>query len=653
MKLFLLITLLVILLFTSSGKKSIFNYVKLGNKNNHSNHNNHNNLDVISNKNLRLDKLNVVSSHGRDDNTNSTAEVSMFQVIIRAIYLIILFQPVLWTLPLAYFIPSFMKTVWFPLLYRTIAHSGAAFIKWGQWAATRPDMFPEQLCHALSNLHANAKQHSYSITARMIEHELGAPINQIFSSFEQEPIASGSIAQVYKAILNTNFNNPTGTHDDDNDNDNRKSNKNKRNNEDKQNINPTVAVKVRHPGVMEQITIDFKLMRVVAEFVENFPFAKNLGLKESMLQFSHTISAQTDLVIEGVHLAIFNRNFKRMKNDLDFPVPLILTQSVLVESFEEGRSVAEYTRLYNSKNGKNINEGIINSPLALGIVRVGMDIYLKMLLEDNLMHADFHPGNILIQDSVFKKKSNMKKMYNDKNSKLEIENDISGSDTIVRKTDSGGEIKLQNTDTLMGMVSSTESHPRVILVDAGMVAKLTRQEQTNYIGMLQAMGEGNGRKAARHVLSFTDKPSYTLEQRKDFEDAMGEMFHVKCRGYGTGVDLGSVLRSVLKLVRIHQIRIDANYATLVMNALCLDGLATQLIPGYVVLDSSKWLLKMHALCKRTPFRLGLGLFYLGLPFFRFLKHMDDRNFRHHLVNEGINLHKQNAIQNLLFTDDED
>ena len=60
MKLFLLITLLVILLFTSSGKKSIFNYVKLGNKNNHSNHNNHNNLDVISNKNLRLDKLNVV-----------------------------------------------------------------------------------------------------------------------------------------------------------------------------------------------------------------------------------------------------------------------------------------------------------------------------------------------------------------------------------------------------------------------------------------------------------------------------------------------------------------------------------------------------------------------------------------------------------------
>ena len=646
MKLILFITLLVILLFSSNGKISLFNGIKSGDHKN--NHDNHNKFNIIANERSRLDELDIVSSHGRNDNKNKNflVEVNIFQVIIRALYLILLFQPVLWTLPLAYFIPVFMNTIWFPLLYRTILYSGAAFIKWGQWAATRPDMFPEQLCHALSNLHANAKQHSYSITATMIEHELGAPINQIFSSFEEEPIASGSIAQVYKAILKTNYNNPTTSTTNYNDN----------NNNNNDNNDQIVAVKVRHPGVMEQITIDFKLMRVVAEFVEKFPFAKNLGLKESMLQFSHTISAQTNLAIEGVHLAVFNRNFKKMKNDIDFPVPLILTPSVLVESFVEGRSVSEYTRIYNSKSDKNSYKKFVNSPLALGVVRVGTDLYLKMLLEDNLMHADFHPGNILIQDSIFKKKKNNKK---ETKSRLKIKNVSSGgsSSELLRKTDGSGDILLHQAqgegEDAAGLVPRTETHPRVILVDAGMVAKLTNKEQTNYIGMLQAMGEGNGRKAARHVMSFTDNPSYSLEQRKDFEDAMGQMFKVKCRGYGTGTDLGSVLRSVLQLVRVHQIRIDANYATLVMNALCLDGLATQLIPGFVVLDSSKWLLKMHALFKKTPFNIGLNLFYLGLPFFRFLKHVDDRRFRHYLVNEGINLHKQNAIQNLLFTDDDD
>jgi hypothetical protein len=73
-----------------------------------------------------------------------------------------------------------------------------AFIKWAQWASTRPDIFPESLCSVLSTLQSQAPEHSFSFTKKQIRNELGAPIEEVFETFSVRPIASGSIAQVYK-----------------------------------------------------------------------------------------------------------------------------------------------------------------------------------------------------------------------------------------------------------------------------------------------------------------------------------------------------------------------------------------------------------------------------------------------------------------------
>ena len=78
-----------------------------------------------------------------------------------------------------------------------------------------------------------------------------------------------------------------------------------------------------------------------------------------------------------------------------------------------------------------------------------------------------------------------------------------------------------------------------------------------------------------------------------FDAAVKKLFEEKCRGYGTGVDFGDVVRGVLDLVRVHRVRVGANYATLVINALCLDGLAHDLLPGYSVLDGARPLLTAH------------------------------------------------------------
>ena len=146
-----------------------------------------------------------------------------------------------------------------------------------------------------------------------------------------------------------------------------------------------------------------------------------------------------------------------------------------------------------------------------------------------------------------------------------------------------------------------------MLIDAGMVARLRPTESKNFIGFLQAVGAGDGRRAARRVLGFSDVQ--TCETPESFAEDMAAFFRVSCRGYGTNVDFGEVLRGVLGLVRKHRVALDANYMTLVMNVLCLEGMARVLLPEYNVLDAARPLLTAH---KRLPgplFRAALPLIF--------------------------------------------
>ena len=123
---------------------------------------------------------------------------SATRIIVRALYLAILFTPMLLTAPLAYpaFMVWFRVLFWYPTVCRTLAWGGAAWIKWAQWASTRPDMFPEQLCAQLARLQTEAPVHSFGFTKRAIEEAFCAPMEATFDAFPNKPIASGSIAQV-------------------------------------------------------------------------------------------------------------------------------------------------------------------------------------------------------------------------------------------------------------------------------------------------------------------------------------------------------------------------------------------------------------------------------------------------------------------------
>ncbi|KZV55201.1 AarF domain-containing kinase isoform 1 [Dorcoceras hygrometricum] len=266
-------------------------------------------------------------------------------LLLRAMFLVVLFTPSIAMAPFAdSFGPQF-RELWLHVVHQTLERAGPAFIKWGQWAATRPDLFPRDLCGELSKLHTKAPEHSFAYTKKTIEKAFGCKISDIFDDFEPEPVASGSIAQVHRASLRPRY-------------------------PGRQAKPLLVAVKVRHPGVGESIKRDFEIITIVAKISNFIPALNWLRLDESVQQFAVFMMGQVDLSREASHLSRFIYNFRAWK-DVSFPKPVypFVHPAVLVETFEHGESVSYF-----------VDELEGNERLKSSLAHIGTHALLKMLL---------------------------------------------------------------------------------------------------------------------------------------------------------------------------------------------------------------------------------------------------------------------------------
>jgi ABC1 atypical kinase-like domain len=342
--------------------------------------------------NLDIDPLPQSNENGSDNSTlvmqnassDTTKPPSILQLGIRLIQLSIHFAPVWSTVGLAVLFKSFREQVWYRWLATSIGSCGPAWIKWGQWSSTRNDMFPEALCEQLATLHAAAPAHSWSYSKSSVEDSLGLrkdALEHVFEQFDEQPLASGSIAQVHKAVL----------------------------------CGRPVAVKIRHPRVIQLMEIDFRLMMGAAALMDLLPSLSWLHIRETVTQFSYSIAAQAHLQVEAHHLEVLNYNFRRWPR-VGFPIPFYASSSVIIETFEPGRIASDiinaYERLATSANngdgsadpGVEVIEqhddadavtpevtveghDIMPIDLAKFMVSTGVGLYLKMLLVDNLVSA--------------------------------------------------------------------------------------------------------------------------------------------------------------------------------------------------------------------------------------------------------------------------
>lgn len=516
---------------------------------------------------------NRLREDGYDDRDKYSQEyLHLPKLVLRGAVLIFNFTPVTLTCGLAAISKTFREKVWYGVVSRCLAKGGPAFIKWGQWASTRSDMFSDGFCAALSNLHSDAPSHSWQITRDSVEESLCIPKGSLFEVFEQfdtNPIASGSIAQVHKARLKAlQYGNEGGQ---------------------------LMAVKVRHPNVARLIDMDFRLMGVLADVVDHFPGLSWLRIKESVEQFSHTMAAQAHLNVEGHHLEVLNHNFRKWDH-VSFPRPIFACPKVIIETFEEGEICTTLIDKYEElaeKTGMRAVDESMPVPMVKFIVTTGLGLYLKMLIVDNLMHADLHPGNLMINANQ------MDYIHADShssgnNGSVDILQPVGGGRVQEMPLTCVSEKRNHKERKHVSMASEAKNFfGHITLVDAGMVAQLDDAESYNFIGLMSSLGAGDGRTAAEAVLRFSDECVLTEEEKEAFTKDMIALFRQKCRGYGTNVDVGEVLRGVLEKIKIHQVRIGANYATLVINALCMESLAKRICPSYNILDAAKPLLSSH------------------------------------------------------------
>jgi len=229
---------------------------------------------------------------------------------------------------------------------------GASFVKLGQILSTRPDIVGDSYAEAFRQLREHAKPLESAVARSAIEGELGAPIDEIFGSFDDEPAGCGSIAQVHAAVLKD------GTR---------------------------VMVKVRRPGVESAILADMALLRLVARIAEDqVPEIRPTQIVE---EFERAIRNELDFTAEAASTARFHALLAESEGVCAPAVFWELTsEAVLTIERFEGVSIGEFDALEaRGHDRRRLAE-------ALG------ECFMNQYFRSGIFHADPHPGNLLVLD---------------------------------------------------------------------------------------------------------------------------------------------------------------------------------------------------------------------------------------------------------------
>ncbi len=240
-------------------------------------------------------------------------------------------------------------------LAQALAALGPSFIKFGQALSIRPDLLGEEVAADLSALQDRLPPYPAALARAAIEAELGQPVDALFQSFEETPVAAASIAQVHFAVKRE------GT---------------------------PVAVKVLRPGIERQFERDIDLFRFLAELALKLrPALKRLKPLEVVDTFAQSVLLEMDLRMEAAAASELAANFA---GDPDFRVPRVewdLTGSrVLTLDRITGIPIDERMRIVAAGH----------DPQA--IVAKAAEVFFKMVFRDGFFHADLHPGNLFLGD---------------------------------------------------------------------------------------------------------------------------------------------------------------------------------------------------------------------------------------------------------------
>lgn len=229
---------------------------------------------------------------------------------------------------------------------------GPTYIKIGQILSTRKDLLDQDIIDELSKLRDDTGKFPTGIALEIFEEEIGQGIKQVFSHFNEEPIAAASIGQVYEATLNTG---------------------------------EEVIIKVQRPNIENTIKSDLEILKTIAVTLKDLKKDYKIDLVEIIEEFETQLLRELDYTFEAISATKFRKMFKDSE---EVYIPEVYlewcTKKVLVMEKVKGIKLSDIEKIkslgWDAKN----------------IANIGVRSFFVQILSDGFFHADPHPGNIFV-----------------------------------------------------------------------------------------------------------------------------------------------------------------------------------------------------------------------------------------------------------------
>ena len=351
---------------------------------------------------------------------------------------------------------------------------GPVFVKVGQSLSVRRDLLPEQLINPLRDLQDTVSPVPEQCIRMLLEREYDHPLDVQFDEFDWSPIACGSIAQVYRARLK-------GRQDE-------------------------VAVKVKRPGIERIVDQDLKLIRWLVSLVQKYPKFRQIPIIQSIEHLCNTIHCQLDFHQERTNTEKFYQLFQQEKNVI---IPQIISEacrdSVLVMNFHQGLQKID---------SLDIRDEVFKASI-LTLLR---SLY-KMIFTYGLIHCDFHPGNIFLNQ------------YDD-----------------------------------------------LVILDFGMTAQLTDSDRIQFRNFFIAIADNDGKTCADIILETATSPGKGFEKEL-FEQEVCQLIHETSRQRAGDFRVAAFIYQLFDIQRRYGLYGTPNFTMALVSLILFEGITLHRFPS--------------------------------------------------------------------------
>ncbi len=388
---------------------------------------------------------------------------------------------------------------WGGTLRRVCERAGPTFIKLGQILSSRPDLFPTEIIEELSHLQDNVAGADPAAMVRVLEQDLHCDLKEHYPEFILRPIAAASVAQVHRATLRDGA---------------------------------AVAVKIQRPGIGRRFEDDLSTLSLFSYLLDFLPGAKNLDFPTQVNEFATAVHSQLDFAQERRN----NRLFAELFKNIDWVrLPRMYEglsgDHVITMEFVEGEKIPQFMR----RSGRRPRPDLADRMYRL---------YVTMSLQLRTMHADLHPGNLLIDE-----------------------------------------------------------RERFVLLDTGLVYTIPREYVERYYRIFLAISTFDGELLARTYLH--GQAGYTPAQMEVINRATSEITNLMASTREGELDFSVIWAKFMALMRDNGVRFDRQMTMLFVADSTFAGMARQLDPkfdyiGFMMKEGPRIILEQNVLDMNDP-----------------------------------------------------